>query len=150
MARITKQQGSSLEPRMMTVTVLMLQLRKTPQLRMRSTRLRTIPARMSNIQCSSTESPPVRVTVLSNPTAAAADASASAASLPPLFREVVSCRSMWAFVACPLTQSQDVLKCCVSSQSQILPTGQHCPRCLSASHHVNDWSRFALHTHCPI
>ena len=60
----TKEQGSSLEPRMKTVTVLMSQKRKTPQLRLKNTRLKTGPARLSKYSAVQLRVP-VRVTVLS-------------------------------------------------------------------------------------
>ena len=52
---------------------------------------------------------------------------------------------------CPLTQTKSRRREMVAFQHSLkfFPR-QHCPRCLSASHHVNDWSRFALHVHCPI
>ena len=53
----------------------------------------------------------------------AADASASAASLPPLFRVVVICRSMCIFVACPLTHTSSKTRCGV--ESQLCPNSSH-------------------------
>ena len=62
-AKTTKQQGSSLEPRMRTV--LMPQQRKTLQQRLKNTSLKTSPARMSKY-CAVQLRVPFRVSVLSN------------------------------------------------------------------------------------